>query len=692
MMDSYSYDINSLQKNGQPWFPFMGEFHFSRYPNAFWKEELLKMKMAGIQIVASYVIWIHHEEKEGYFDFTGQRDLHKFVELCAECGLKFFIRIGPWVHAEVRNGGFPDWLLKKEWNLRLDDENYLEAVKKFWVKIYEQVEEFLYKNRGTIIGCQIENEYGLAGGYRGKVGEKHMTTLTTLAREIGFDLPIFTATGWGGACTGGLLPVMGGYCDASWEKSLEKQKPNENFLLTPERNDINIGSDYDPVNGNELSFDPNNYPFLTAELGGGIEPTYHRRPIIKSQDVGAMTLAKLGSGCNLLGFYMFHGGINPKGKYTTLHESYEAGAPNRLPELNYDFQAPLGSYGQFRDSYYELKLFGMFIHDFGEELCCMFPTFPEDAPKTAADLDKLRVSVRKDGNSGYIFVNNYQRNYKMTDHLETSFKVKLKGQTINYPKIDIKNQDYFFYPFHLKIGQADLIYATATPLCILNQENWVFYGKKDACFKFDGQPNKQILLLSREEALHAWKIYGPKEVLCISQQPIFQNGNCLTLVLDEKQNGNIKIYPKNTLELMEFTKLETNDGLFDVYELPYFEGHTVCNWKQYADKAEQLEYEIQIYYDKKEDNIFLDFEYEGDVAELFLNGEKIFDDFWKGDGFQIGLHYYGYPELLTLKITKLRDDGTKYFEATPEFDNGMAGKLKNITVVEQKRIRTFLKY
>ena len=45
-------------------------------------------------------------------------------------------------------------------------------------------------------------------------------TFAAMAREIGFDLPLCTATGWGGAATGGLLPVMGGYCEAPWDQRI----------------------------------------------------------------------------------------------------------------------------------------------------------------------------------------------------------------------------------------------------------------------------------------------------------------------------------------------------------------------------------------------------------------------------------------------------------------------------------------
>lgn len=107
------YTSRYLTVNGKPWFPVMGEMHYSRYPEQFWEKELYKMKAGGIGIVSMYVIWIHHEESEGTYDFTGQRNLRKFLELIQGCGMQAILRIGPWVHAEVRNGGFPDWLLEK---------------------------------------------------------------------------------------------------------------------------------------------------------------------------------------------------------------------------------------------------------------------------------------------------------------------------------------------------------------------------------------------------------------------------------------------------------------------------------------------------------------------------------------------------------------------------------------------------
>jgi hypothetical protein len=112
--DGHSLQVNSryLSLDGKPWLPVMGEFHFSRYPAAQWEDEILKMQAAGVNIVSTYIFWIHQEEVQGQFDWSGQRDLRRFVQLCARHHMYVWIRIGPWAHGEVRNGGFPDWIAK----------------------------------------------------------------------------------------------------------------------------------------------------------------------------------------------------------------------------------------------------------------------------------------------------------------------------------------------------------------------------------------------------------------------------------------------------------------------------------------------------------------------------------------------------------------------------------------------------
>ena len=80
MSTTYGFTNKYLTKDEKPWFPVMGEIHFSRYRADLWEESLRKMKAGGLSIASVYVIWIHHEEEEGVFDFTGNRNLRGFLE------------------------------------------------------------------------------------------------------------------------------------------------------------------------------------------------------------------------------------------------------------------------------------------------------------------------------------------------------------------------------------------------------------------------------------------------------------------------------------------------------------------------------------------------------------------------------------------------------------------------------------
>ena len=102
-----------METESGPFFGISGEFHFSRCDESRWEDGILKMKMCGIRIVSTYIFWNHHEEEEGIFDFSGSKDLRKFVELCGKHQMYVILRIGPFDHGEVRNGGLPDWLYGK---------------------------------------------------------------------------------------------------------------------------------------------------------------------------------------------------------------------------------------------------------------------------------------------------------------------------------------------------------------------------------------------------------------------------------------------------------------------------------------------------------------------------------------------------------------------------------------------------
>lgn len=462
--------INSqyLTLDGKPWMPVMGEFHYSRTPSAQWDAELRKMKAAGIDIVASYVMWNHHEERAGRFDWRGQRDLRRFVQQARAAGLQVMVRIGPWVHAEVRYGGIPDWVVNAM-PTRRDDAQYLRHVDRLYGQIGRQLKGLLWKDGGPVVGVQIENEYNLAGPGE---GAGHIATLKKLALKAGLDVPLYTVTGWDHTLypSGEVTPVFGGYVDEPWARSSKELPPKETYAFRfGSRVSGDLGAQTRATQQGTAETDIDSTPFIGAEYGAGLPFMYRRRPVVSPDDIAAMLPVQLGSGVNLVGYYMFHGGRNPVGM-TTLEESALLGGYNDTPAINYDFQAPLGPDGQQRAVLGHLRPYHLFMRDFGERLAPMTVRAPAVQPRDQDDLAPLRHAVRSHGDAAFLFVNNHVRQYATPTHRDVRFAVKLPGGTVTLPSkpVDVAQGSYFVWPINFDLDGARLVYATAQPVARLD--------------------------------------------------------------------------------------------------------------------------------------------------------------------------------------------------------------------------------
>uniref|UniRef100_A0A3B1IU71 Beta-galactosidase n=1 Tax=Astyanax mexicanus TaxID=7994 RepID=A0A3B1IU71_ASTMX len=158
---SVDYKRNSFLKDGERFRYISGSIHYSRIPRVYWKDRLLKMYMAGLNAIQTYIPWNFHEPTPGSYDFSGDRDLEHFLQLCQDLGLVVILRPGPYICAEWDMGGLPTWLLKKkDIVLRSSDPAYIAAVDKWMGKLLPMIKPYLYQNGGPIITVQVENEYG----------------------------------------------------------------------------------------------------------------------------------------------------------------------------------------------------------------------------------------------------------------------------------------------------------------------------------------------------------------------------------------------------------------------------------------------------------------------------------------------------------------------------------------------------
>ncbi|XP_063076269.1 beta-galactosidase [Engraulis encrasicolus] len=192
---SIDYKHDCFRKDGEAFRYISGSIHYNRIPRVYWKDRLLKMYMAGLNAIQTYIPWNFHEQTPGHYDFSGDRDVAHFLQLAQDVGLLVVLRPGPYICGEWDMGGLPAWLLKKR-NivLRSSDPDYIAAVDKWMGKLLPIIKPFLYQNGGPIITVQVENEYGsyFACDY------DYLRHLTSVFRHhLGDEVVLFTTDGAG---------------------------------------------------------------------------------------------------------------------------------------------------------------------------------------------------------------------------------------------------------------------------------------------------------------------------------------------------------------------------------------------------------------------------------------------------------------------------------------------------------------
>ncbi len=453
-----------VERGGTPWFPITGEIHYSRLPRHRWNETLGLARAGGLTSVACYVFWRHHEPSPGTFQWTDNLDLRGFIEAAAAHGLDVIVRLGPWSHGEARHGGFPDWLI--DWAqehtvaLRTDDPAYLERVRALYRETIAQLRGLTHAEGGPIIGAQVENEL--------YDQPEHLTTLRRMAEELGLEVPLWTATGWGGAqVPETLLPVYSAYADGFWADA-QTDWPHfaaPHYQFDETRDDLGTGADVRAALGadddaSEAAVRTSPTPFITCEMGGGMHVAYHRRPRVTGRDIAALAALKIGSGSAWQGYYMYAGGTQRE-VLGGDQESQATGYPNDVPQRSYDFAAPIGEHGQIREHYHLLRRQHLWLQAEGSRLATMTTTVGGGSGAPG----EPRWAVRSDGYSGWLFASTYQpARVGLPPQQGVQFAVTFDdGETVTVPSraVDIPAGTWFTWPLRYRLTD-DLVLRSAT--------------------------------------------------------------------------------------------------------------------------------------------------------------------------------------------------------------------------------------
>ena len=615
------------------------------------------------------------------------------------------LRVGPFDHGEVRNGGMPDWMYGKPFEVRKMNEGFLYYTRRLYTEIAKQVEGLFYKDQGPIIGVQIDNEYmhssapweittGISDEwvFGGDEGEEYMLTMKALAAECGL-LPVFyTCTGWGGAITPkSMLPLWGGYAFRPWlfysykgEHPATEEYVYQNF----HKNDYECNYDFHP------SYEPEEKPYACCEMGGGMVCSYYYRFQYPFKSVDAMANIKIASGCNFLGYYMFQGGSNPVGKHGTFMNE------GQVPKISYDYQAALGEYGQVRESYRRTKTIHQFAACFGDRLCGLQTVLPEGASFIdPRDGDTLRYAVRTDGMRGFLFVNNYQDHAPMPDKHGDQVVLELKDEMITFP-ISIAEDENAILPFHFDMDGVDLVWASAQPVTIVKngeRDTWVFMvpDGMDGSFLFasgvqingSDETMYQVHLHTGVDRFRVESSNADFDVLVLSRT--FSNQ------MYQLKNGALVFTNEVILEDEDGIRLETTDAKNTVYTYPATGVLPIAPVS--ADilgvyTYETVEKAIAVTYEKVAANRYtiripsdcmegvkdalLQIDYQGDIGHAFIDGAMISDNFCNGATWEIGLKDFAErlkDQCLTVYITPLKEG------ANVNVESAMAARKEEIT-------------
>ena len=650
---SVEWDRHSLIIDGKRVCPVMGEVHYSRIPADEWAAEVRKMKEGGVTIIATYVFWNHIEEQEGVFRWDGQRNLRRFIEICQQEQLPVVLRLGPFCHGEVRNGGIPDWVFTKGCKTRDENPVFLGMVERLYRQIFTQIQGLQWKDGGPVMAAQFDNEY------RGK-GE-YLMALKRIATQIGFDLPFYTRTGWPELATpvpfGEMLPLYGDYADGFWERSIEETAGNyyKAFNFSASQVSGAIGSEQLDYSNTHQTSTNDRYPYFTCELGGGMMPAYHRRPYVYPEDAYSMAIVKLGSGSNLLGYYMYHGGTNPEG-LAYLNETQRTIATNYndLPVKTYDFQAPLNEFGQKNPQYYLLRKIHLFMQDWGDVLAPMEASFPCKQEIEKGDDSFLRWSVRSKDGSGFIFINNYER----LQNLSIKKNVQLEACGVKLPKLNVPAGTMCIFPVNIDGIQ----YATAQLI-----------AKRDGKIYLEQIKGIPTTLAIGHQVLKNLKAKGP-------EVPVYKNYYLLTseqaerLFLSEENTIHYSLFTIHFNKVKEAGALRTiTIGVNKAAEEPVDE-----DFEQAAVYTIDLPNDASIF---NFQSSILNIDYRGDVARLYADGKLIDDNFYYGRPFQYAL--WRLPKdcrQLELRILPLQKDMPVYFPR--EADTTPGEQVNQITIIK----------
>ncbi|HEY8917891.1 MAG TPA: hypothetical protein VIM87_15710, partial [Chitinophaga sp.] len=356
-----------------------------------------------------------------------------------------------------------------------------------------------------------------------------------------------------------------------------------------------------------------------------------------------------------------------------------------LPKISYDFQAPIGEFGQVREGFHRLKLLHFFLQDFGDQLAPMVTVLPENARSLQPEnITALRYAVRIKDNSGYLFLNNFQDDTTMLPQTNIQIKVQTPGGVVAIPAsggFSLASGENAVFPFNLDLNGALLRYSTAQLMMKGSGPSpyYVFFtpdGVKGECLFAAGVRVKagagakvistgngtrvectdrvasftvsavgkttDVLIIDKARALTAYVMnIAGKRHIAFSSAVILQDSESFELLQDSVSQFGLSFYPRlHTAPKLENGSITQVNGpaVFSSFQVTLPNAKAAISVRQISEKKFVVTLPDTL--PAGVNDLRLKVAYIGDSGMGFINGELVTDEFYNGIPWEIGLRKF----------------------------------------------------
>src|SRR5437879_4120145 len=139
-MPDFAIGESDFVLDGRPLQIISGALHYFRMHPDCWADRIEKARLMGLNTIETYVPWNAHSPRPGVFDTSGMLDLGRFLREVAAAGLYAIVRPGPYICAELDNGGLPAWLFRDDnTGVRRYEPAFMSAVTQYLQDVLEIV-------------------------------------------------------------------------------------------------------------------------------------------------------------------------------------------------------------------------------------------------------------------------------------------------------------------------------------------------------------------------------------------------------------------------------------------------------------------------------------------------------------------------------------------------------------------------